>query len=259
MIVDFINQYLATEGKSIDLVVKEEIEKMAGHAFERQFGQQQQREGALRLSSIGRCLRQQAYNVLGIEPNGKEIDSRAKIVFYFGDLLEAAVMGLMRQAGLDVENVGLGQKTVEIDGVQGHPDGILTLPNLERVLVEVKSMSSFSFKDFEAGVIDEGYQFQIQAYLHALKLQKVCVVALNKDSGVLAEQVKLFDPLKAFEIRQRIRTLKEATKETLPERPYGPNEKGFLPWNCLYCGHHKTCWPEAEKVVVSGKYKLKVK
>lgn len=255
MIVDKINAYLSGEGKPVDKAILNDVEKLSVWSFERQFGERQEQKATLRLSSIGRCLRQQAYRALGVEENGKEIDARAKMVFAMGDLTEIVVVGLIKAVGIIVDSVGHDQATVDIDGIVGHPDGIVTISG-NSYLLEVKSMSSFSFKDFEQGILDEGYRYQINAYMSALSLSKAIVIALNKDAGVLSEMIVSRDDLIVADIKNRIKTLKAVTKDTLPERPYQPDDKGRLPWNCLFCSHHQTCWPDAQKILVSGRYKL---
>jgi len=257
VIVNLINEYLGGQGKTIDEAILADVGNLSKWAFGRQFGERQESKATLRLSSIGKCLRQQAYRALGFEENGKEIDSRAKMVFAMGDLTEIVVVGLIKAVGIIVDSVGHDQATVDIDGIVGHPDGIVTISG-NSYLLEVKSMSSFSFKDFEQGVLDEGYRYQINAYMSALSLSKAIVIALNKDAGVLSEMLVSRDEVIVTDIQNRIKTLKAVTVDTLPERPYGPNEKGHLPWQCLYCGHHQTCWPSAQKILVSGRYKLAI-
>lgn len=263
MIVDRISQFLTAESKDIPQAILDEVGKLAQYSFARQFGKREDKPKTLRLSSIGKCPRSLAYGLLGFEEDGKEIDSRAKCTFWNGDQIETLLVMLMRSAGLDIRDYGLNQKTVEIDGVQGHPDGVLRIGDeqagYEDVLVECKSMSSFSFKTFqEQGHIDPSYQYQIQAYLHALGLKRCVIVGFNKDAGVFHEFIVNKDQTIVDDVLRRIGTLRAVTKELLPERPYGPSDKGLLPWNCLYCGFWRTCWPKAERIVVSGKYKLKL-
>lgn len=256
MIVDKVNAFLNAEGKTIDEAILADIASLSKNAFLRQFGTREERKAGIRLSSIGRCVRQQAYKLLGYEENGKAIDARAKTVFFMGDLTEIAIIGLAKAAGCDVSATGDKQSSVEIDGVVGHPDGLLR-DSGETLLLEVKSMSSYSFKEFERGVLEIGYRYQCNAYMEALKLKRCVIVALNKDAGVLAEMVISIDPEIVQNIKERIKQLRAATQESLPERPYKPDTKGFYPWVCLYCPVHFTCLPNAEKVLVSNKYKLK--
>jgi hypothetical protein len=264
MIVDKIEAYLNNSGKTIDEAILEEVSLLARWSFERQFGQKQETLRSLRLSSIGKCTRQQAYNVLGFDHNGKEIDARAKTVFFQGDMVELAIIQLMKVAGLNITECGKEQKTIYLDGIPGHPDGIFTNELNEKFLVSVKSMSSYSFSAFQEGIIDEGYLFQENSYLEcdeikALGIDKCVMVAQNKDAGVLHEHIIRRNPSFIARIKENIATLKSATKENLPPRAYSPDEKGFLPWQCLYCSFWKTCRPNAQHVLVKNKYKLQEK
>jgi hypothetical protein len=255
MIVDKIHKCLDANDQPIDEAILEQVAKLARYSFARQFGPRVDKPKTLRLSSIGKCMRQQAYGLLGYEEAGKEIDSRAKMVFFQGDMTELALVQLAKAAGCNITDCGLEQRTIEIDGIEGHPDGIIH--NGKDTLLEVKSMSSFSFSNFQDQQIDESYHYQINAYLHALELEQACIVGLNKDAGVLHEWILQKDQNVVDDIKRRIVVLRKVTKEALPDRPYTPNEKGILPWQCLYCAHWQTCRPKAEKVLVSNRYKLR--
>lgn len=269
MIVDKINQYLSTEGKAVDEAILKEVSTQAAYAFGRQFGQREERTTRTPyFSSIGKCLRQQAYGLLGFEPNGKEMDSRSKMVFFQGDMVEVAIIEVAKQAGCNISVAGSGQESIEIDGMRGRPDGILhdagaveedgtMLRPAWDYVIEVKSMSSFSFKDFERGQLDDAYRYQCNAAMHALGKDKTVIVALNKDAGVLAEMVINKDPEIIRDIQERLDTLKKCTKDDLPYRPYQPDAAGFYPWQCRYCAWFKTCLPKAELVLVKNSYKLK--
>ena len=254
MIVDKINTYLSTEGKTVNQAILDDVGSLAKYAFFRQFGVREAKTPEIWLSSVGHCVRQQAYNLLGFTPNGKEIDSRAKMVFFQGDMTELAIIQLARQAGCDISDCGMTQAKAELDGARGRVDGILH--DNGNSLVEVKSMASYAFERFEGGDVEQ-FLHQTNAYMHALGLGRAVIVGLNKDSGVLHEHVLNKDLSVVDDIKKRIATIRAATKENLPSRPFGPDEKGMLPWNCLYCAHSKTCWPNSGKVLVKGRYKLK--
>jgi len=260
MIIDRICSYLANP-KEISVQSLSKIASLGAFNFARQFGAQEESERGLRLSSIGHCKRKQAYNLLGYEVNGKEIDPRAKMVFYQGDMAELAIVNLASLAGCRIESFGDGQRTVEINGVKGHPDGILKDYQGD-YLLEVKSMSSYSFADFERGEIDEGYLYQINAYMHALGLKKAIVVALNKDAGIMSERSLtinkdiVIDILSTIEELKELSSLSKPVESILPARKFSPNEKGIYPWNCLYCAHWKTCHPEAQTVLIGKSNKL---
>lgn len=259
MIINKIAVYLSGEGpKEVPAHILSDISYASCNSFSRQFGSRKESERKIRLSSIGRCVRQQAYKFLGFEENGKKLDARSSIVFFMGDSCETMIIGLAKLVGCTIEYTGADQKIVELDGVQGSPDGILKDPTGD-CLVEVKSMSSYGFAEFQRGVIDEGYRYQCNAYMEALGLKRCVMIALNKDAGVLHEQIFSKDEKIVSDIRNRIQIIRTASRESLPDKPYQPNDKGFLPWNCAYCPVYGHCWPEAEKVLVGKSYKLKIK
>lgn len=256
MIVDKINEYLSSSGKTIDEAILADVASLARWSFERQFGIREEREVTKPyFSSIGRCLRQQAYKILGFIENGKEMDSRSKNVFFQGDMVEIAIIQVARLAGCNITACGKDQESVEWEGMRGRPDGILDGTHL----VEAKSMTSYGFSEFQRGILDEGYRYQCNAGMAALGLSACVVVALNKDSGVLHEMVISKDDKIVADIKERIDTLAKATKEDLPYRPYQPDAKGFYPWQCRYCAFYKTCLPNTELVLVKNAYKLKQK
>lgn len=266
MIVDKINAYLSQQGKTLDDSLRLEVEKLAGSVFKRQFmtADEEVSKGLIRLSAVGRCTRQVAYAFHGFEKAGKEIDARAKVVFWTGDLAELTVVALAKLAGCTLMATGLQQIAVKfaVNGatISGHPDGIL-LADKRLHLVEVKSMSSFSFERFEKGYLDPSYIAQYNAYLEALGLDAVVYVALNKDAGVLSEKVFFKDNAVVAKIRANIQTVLHSTPENLPAAPseYDKDEKGIYPWNCRYCAYWKHCRPNAEEVLVKNAYKLKEK
>ncbi len=177
------------------------------------------------------------------------------MVFFQGDMAELAIIHLALLAGCNIVKCGENQAEVIIDGVKGHPDGILKT-DLEDYLVEAKSMSSYAFAEFEAGGIDEGYLYQINAYMWALGLKKCIVIALNKDAGVLCERIIEANSEIQSQILVNIKLLKWINKETLPEPKYKVNDKGQYPWQCLYCAWWKTCRPTAELKLVGKSNKL---
>ena len=265
MIVDKINGYLSQENLSLNEALRYEVEKLAGVAFRRQFQfteNNERKAGVIRLSSAGKCARQLAYQYHGYEPDGKELDSRAKVVFFMGDLTELMIISLAKLAGCNVIATGLNQMSlsITIDGVEieGHPDGLLSADRKFR-LIEVKSMPKLRFERFEKGVIDETYLAQVNIYLEALGLDECIMVALNKDSGVLGERLIKKDPRIVAFVRGNIHKVLKSTKENLPPRAFQPDEKGFYPWNCLYCPYWKVCLPNAERVLVGKSYKLREK
>lgn len=263
MIVDKINKYLFEKEMILDESLKYEVEKIAGWAFKNQFMNNDEKDsrGRIWFSGVGRCVRQQAYQFHGFEKKGKEIDGRAKIIFWTGDLAELTVVNLAKLAGAQITATGLHQIRISlpVNGgeISGRPDGII-IEGKEMILLEVKSMSSYGFEKFEKGEIDESYIFQVNIGMEALGLSKCCFVALNKDSGVMNERIIEKNPEIVEKARQNVKAIMHSTPENLPDRPYEPNAKGLLPWQCDYCAYHGHCWPEAQKVLVNKSNKLRV-
>ena len=263
MIVDKIFTYITQKEKTLDESLSSQVGYIAKYAFQRQFMLNSERKGGvLYLSSCGNCQRQQAYKFWDYPVNGKEQDSRSKMVFWLGDLAEFTVIGLAKSAGLQVTACGLNQATVYLRVgdtlIAGHPDGLL-LQDGEIILLEVKSMTTYKYKDFERGEIDEAYLDQTNAYLAALGLRRAIMVALNKESGILNERMIDRDDKRVERIKARLGRVLTSKKEELPKAEYTFGEDGKYPWNCLYCGYWRRCKPNAEQVLVGQKYILKEK
>lgn len=264
MIVDRINAYISAEPKPNDELEKE-VGEMASYAFKRQFLERKGKDGNLRLSSAGKCARSQAYDFHGFTPEGKEIDSRGRMVFWMGDMVELTVVALAKLSGVEILFTGKDQLSVGFpigdQVIEGHPDGIV-MHEGKKYLLEVKSMTSYGFSEFERGVVNETYLCQINSYMETLGLDACVFVVINKESGVLAERIIPKDSKRVEFVRENLGSVLKSTKDNLPKRAYEPNEKGFYPWQCAYCGHFKTCLVNeglAERVVVAKAYKLKAK
>ena len=270
MIVDKINLYLTEQGKSIDDRISYEVGLLAQWSFNRQFMTDDESisKGHIRLSASGKCPRQLAYGYHGFEKKGKEMDSRSKLTFFAGDMVEVVIMQLAKAAlkklgGGNIGCCGRDQAVVSlsVNGslVEGHPDGLF-ISQQGIYLVECKSMSSFGFKKFEAGEVDDSYLTQMNVYMASMGLSKCIMIAYNKDSNVLGEKLIELDKDIVEKAKVNILKVLKSTPETLPEAPLEleANDKGFYPWNCLYCSWWGIC-RDAEKVVIKNAYKLKKK
>ena len=265
MIAEKILQYLNEEGKTIDEAIVYEVGLQAQWSFKRQFmTDATDSKGKLRLSSAGKCPRQLAYGYHGVEKNGKELDARSKLTFFSGDLIEIVItqlakVALKKQSGA-LFATGKDQIEVELSlngiTIKGHPDGLYLQDGIMR-LVEVKSMSSFGFKKFENGDIDDSYLAQINMYMNALGLEEAIVIAYDKNSNVIGEQVIKKDVTIIKGCKENMAKVLNSTIAKLPEPRYGADVKGFYPFNCRYCSWYGVCWPKAKLVLCGRAYKLK--
>lgn len=262
MIADAIYRYLSAQERRLDYELLHEVGQQAAAIFERQFMREdtEATPGTLRLSVVGRCARQLAYAYHGFEKQGKTTDARAKLTFWAGDLAELTILMLAKLAGCQLRFTFQEQQTVEwnVNGhiVRGHPDALLETSDGDTLVVEVKSMSSFGYKRFEAGQIDESYLAQLTAYCDALKRPRGLFVAYNKDANVLAERIIHVDPILVRRLRMQSLAVLTSTRDELPGRPYAPDERGMLPFQCLYCAYWGHCWPHAQRIVMRGRYQL---
>lgn len=230
--------------------------------------------GTLRGSNAGPCARKIAYGYLGAEPNGKEIDARAKLTFLTGDLLEVVLVALIKLVGIQTEGTCLdegGQQDLWFDAgngilVPGHPDGILPVQEglSERTLLEIKSASDYTFKHkFEKGIIDDGYKLQHNVYLAALGLEQGVFVAINKNSGEITEVWTERDDDYVEWACANYQAAVASTLDSLPPRysdndAYGPKidkrtGSTVLAPLCTYCSWRDTCWPDLDVEVKYGR------
>lgn len=268
MIADKIRTFLDSNQKITDESILQKLSALTAHNFRRQFMEDRQKKaGVIRPSSIGKCVRQQAYAFHGIEEAGKEIDWRARVNFWLGDNIEAAVIYLAVCSGCDLRGIGLDQMKVSYKvgdyTVNGSPDGMIYEDGKPVALLSVKSMTDYSFSDLEKGSVEPSYIAQENDYLSsdeitALGITRSCLVAINKVSGAISETfiTKSRDVVSGN--RARAEAILKSTPDNLPMGEFGPDEKGFFPWQCLYCAYHEKCKPEAKKILVKGRYKLAI-
>ena len=203
-----------------------------------------ERQGYLRMSSVGKPTRQVWYEIQGAP--GEDLRPNTLIKFLYGDLIEELVLFLAREAGHSVEQQ---QATVELDGVKGHIDAVI-----DGCVVDVKSASKFAFKKFKDGTLPGndpfGYMKQLAGYSTALEMDGA-FLAMNKESGELT--LLAYDQ-KFLEMEfpsARIQEQREALeKDTPPERCYdavpdGKSGNMKLSVGCSYCRFKEHCWQDA--------------
>jgi len=263
MIVDRINEYLAANELTFDWYIQKEVGQLAEWSFSRQFMKKDEYDstGKLHMSSIGKCERQLAYKYHGIQGEGKSIDGRARMNFFFGDLAELVLIKLAKLSGVPL--IGTGQDQVRItlplnstgNEISGYPDGFL-VDGREIKTVSIKSMPSFRFRAFEKGDIDDSYIAQANIEMLATGLSECVMVALCKDNGVFGERIIERSQAVVNKLRQSAKVVIKSTPKELPAARYEPNNKGKYPWQCLYCAHWKLCKPNAQKVLKGKNYEL---
>ncbi len=198
--------------------------------------------GSLRMSNIGKpCTRSLWYDING-DDEAEKLRPETKLKFMMGDIVEALLLYLAKEAGHEVTEQ---QAEIEIDGIKGHIDAII-----DGELVDVKSSSSFGMKKFKNGTLPNddpfGYIDQISGYGNALGKTTGTFLAFDKSSGELAT----YTHRKLSDTASRIDKVKRDTSgESPPHRAFSavPDKQTGgkkLNVNCSYCSHKKTCWSD---------------
>lgn len=197
----------------------------------------------IRMSSSGKCQRAIAYGHHGFK--SEPLPARAIMVFRLGDTVETEIKALIEKYCKDI-SITYPKETVSFDvngyQVPGHVDGLIG----DDTVLEIKSINGMRFKFLDREGIPEEYKAQACAYMHALKRKKTLFIFYCKDTSHLKEMWFEYDSNLLNKIKQRFSNVLSSTKDELPDREYGPNEKGRLPWQCSYCSYNQHCWPEAE-------------
>lgn len=203
-----------------------------------------ERKFTLRMSNIGKGARQLWYD----KRYGREetLEPHTLIKFMFGDIIEQLVLFLAELAG---HRVTARQAEVVVDGIEGHVDA-----DIDGVTTDVKSASTHSFRKFADGTLADndpfGYVEQIAGYSEARDTDGA-FLAVDKQNGHIAHLQFSKDELKRFDIKGRIKYIKEVVEQDVePERCYPDEEEGksgnrALGINCSYCSHKARCWADS--------------
>ena len=199
----------------------------------------------LRMSNIGKPLRQLWYDMRSENKKTERIPSPVFIKFLYGHLLEEVLLLLIKLAGHKVTGE---QKEVKVSGIKGHMDCII-----DGEVIDIKTASGFAFKKFKNKTLAEddvfGYLPQLAGYEASQGTNKGGFLAMNKESGEIA----LYRP-DSFDkpnIKTKIKTIKKLIKvDTPPDLCYNPIPEGAagnmkLPRGCVYCRHKFECHADA--------------
>lgn len=238
--------YELLEGKRIsDPAVLEKFGPELGKVLtERLLAKSEERVPTLRMSNLGRPLRQLWYEMNGYK--AEEITGKTHLKFLYGDIIESIVIVLAEAAGHKVERL---QEEIEVDGIKGHIDAVI-----DGVLVDVKSASPFGYKKFEDGSLltndPFGYIGQLSGYAHSLKLE-ARYIAVNKVLGDICTLKLPQEVINNYDVRGRIAEvrhnlgIKSPPARCYPDEPDGKSGNRRLGTGCSYCGHKLECWKEA--------------
>lgn len=235
----------------LDHVVSEDNVEWAGEVFKQllrtRLAKREEKHGedVLRFSSLGKKDRQIWYDANDSE-GAEKLPGPTKLKFLYGDMIEILLLFLARESGHEVKNE---QVQVEEDGVIGHIDA-----EIDGVLVDVKSASSYSFEKFKSGsyLFDDpfGYIQQISGYAHKRGTARAGFLVAEKTNGSLTFAEVGKEYLKGNPPGPRITELREViSQESPPARcypdvPEGKSGNRKLGIGCSYCRHKDKCWAD---------------
>lgn len=255
----------ATRGEaSLPSSVLEEFARDCREALEKQFNRNP--EWRLRMSGLGRPLCQQVHGRDGKE---EEMEYNAILRFLIGDLVECAVMAILKGAGVNiVEAQGKCQLTIASEDIQGTLDLVINDEVDGTKVWDVKSASPYSFKQKFGKGYDNlkdddpfGYVMQGHLYAESKGLDFGGWIVVDKSSGEIE-----FVQAPSSQEEDRATYLDEAhrTVEALMSNykfkkpPMEPEDEYYtvqgkkiytgnklLNKKCTFCGYRKHCWPKA--------------
>lgn len=225
----------------------------------------EKREWYIRMSGLGRPMCQQLLDRDGVK---EEMEYNAVFRFLFGDMTEAALMLVLKEAGVDV-TAAQEKCTLHLNGyvVRGTLDLIIRgSDGVERVW-DIKSASDWAFKNKYKGgyekLLEEdpfGYIMQGYLYSEAMGMPFGGWLVVNKSSGEILEvpapDWQDSDRKKYLaDAEQRIKVLLNPDSKVVKFEPEDETYRRqgeviktgnkVLPRNCGFCGYRAHCWPDA--------------
>jgi hypothetical protein len=230
------------------------------------------------MSGLGRHLCQQ---ILERDGHKEDMPYNAPTRFWFGDLSEAMMMCIMREAGIDIVDF---QKEVELEiaghKIKGTLDVIIRDESGVEKVWDIKSASDWAFKHkfgfggYDSIKEDDPFGYVMQGYLYAtaMNIPFGGWIVINKSSGQIAVA-----EAPEWQDEDRVRYMADAEERvkflTNPKsKPFKPFPDEFetyrdgglvrtgnklMPKPCGFCGHKIHCWPKAEmhsKVTSKAKF-----
>lgn len=175
------------------------------HSLSRQYISTERYNPILRLSSLGKSsIIELLAKKFGLIQQGSDgtVSEQCRLRFCIGDVFEPIFGFMLQRYGFSILSM---QEEVEWNGVKGHTDMLVTTPNGETCVLELKTANDRYFKQVKKNIGDErGYLTQLCCYSECLKLPAYWVF-LNKDT-----QEIYVKPLLSVPEEQRMQALKRA-------------------------------------------------
>lgn len=213
--------------------------------------------GTLRMSSIGQPCERKLYYDVNSPEDSEELRPEVYMKFLFGDLTELLLSYLVEVSGHTLEGT---QDTQDIVGIKGHRDGVI-----DGVTVDMKSASTYSFKKFQSGELEQndpfGYVIQLQSYMHSGQSDPIVTdksrgafLVVDKTLGHICLDFHPYKKLPMEAIYERKKSI--VASDEVPSRrfeaiPEGASGNKVLGVNCSYCPFKNKCWPSLQTYLYS--------
>lgn len=268
----------ATRGEAeLPPSVVEEFARDCREALEKQFHRNP--EWRIRMSGLGRPLCQQ---LQGRDGKDEEMTYNALLRFLIGDLVECAVMAVLKGAGVNIVEAQTACH-LEIGGepIQGTLDLIIDDPVDGVKVWDVKSASPYSYtqkfgKGYEGIKQDDPFGYLVQGHLYAeaKNMDFGGWIVVDKSSGeiqfvqapddqeddrneYLSQAGKAVEAVMSNFKYKKPPMEPEVEEYTLNGVKHQTGNK-LLNKSCTFCGYRKHCWPNAvqhEKVTSRARNK----
>jgi CRISPR/Cas system-associated exonuclease Cas4 (RecB family) len=188
-------------------------------------------------SGIGHpCLRRvwYSYHLKKQEP----FSDKLLMTFEMGHYLERMILDLLDKSGLKT----IYFDEVETKPIHGHVDAIAVDEHGELYIIEIKSTCNTQFNAFKLKGLHAWkmqYYAQVQAYMGIKKIAKAILIAINKDTAELHEELVTFDPLYYEELLNR------ANEVIYSEEPPDRINKNPCFFICKMCPFSNICHEDA--------------
>lgn len=211
--------------------------------------------GRLRPSNLGTPCERKLWYTCNTPEHAEPLSPKVRFKFLYGDILEALVLFLAKEAGHDVTGE---QDKVELEGIVGSRDAVI-----DGVLVDVKSANSRSYSKFRDNTVRKddpfGYITQLMFYLEASddvpRKDMAAFLAVDKELGNLCitkvpnEQI---DFKKVISAKRDSCALPEPPPRGHTDEPDGKAGNKKLGTACKYCAFKQECWPSLRTFLYSN-------
>jgi hypothetical protein len=214
----------------------------------------------LRMSNLGRppCM-------LQAEAEGHAAEQEApsnRFRNLYGDLIESAAIGLMKEAGVNVKDEQIPCE-LELAGTVIDGTADIVIDEEGPKVYDIKSSSSWAYTNkYVSNTLHNlwedgdsfGYVTQIYLYSQSLKLPVGGLIIINKETG---EWYVMPPPIYDDELRaQSLKRAEENVIRHLEKQPFKkdfepvqevfrgkPTGNEILPVTCTFCRFKNSCWP----------------